>query len=80
MAFPKLVNSKKKEKTEVKVNAVPKAQEVVEAITDDSKEDYTLISIITAAISAYRSENDENPSLSSFRVVSFKKAANRKNI
>lgn len=80
MAFPKLVNRQKKEKTEAKVNIAPKVKETVKTVVEDKTDDYTLISIITAAISAYRSENGENPGLSSFRVVAFKKTSNRKKI
>ena len=79
MAFPKLVNAKRNNSVKEKQQGSP-AQKSVPVVNQAPvpEQDYTLISIITAAIAAYRSENGENADVSSFRVVAFKKATNRK--
>lgn len=79
MIFPHLLgNSNKKEKNET-ANAEAPAQnpqtaQTVIAVNDVNKNDDELISVITAAICAYRSSIGESNELSSFRVVAFKKA------
>lgn len=45
--------------------------------TNDESVDYTLISVITAAIAAFRDDIGECGDLSSFKVVAFRKAKRR---
>ena len=79
MVFPKLVNAKKNNSVKEKQQDSP-TQKSVPVVNQAPvpEQDYTLISIITAAIAAYRSENGENTDIGSFRVVAFKRATNRK--
>lgn len=81
MAFPKLVNAKKNNSVKEKQQDSP-TQKSVPVVNQAPvpEQDYTLISIITAAIAAYRSENGECSDLSSFKVVAFRRTANRKKI
>ena len=81
MAFPKLVNAKKNNSVKEKQQNSPTQKSVpVVNQTPVPEQDYTLISIITAAIAAYRSENGECSDLSCFKVVAFRRTANRKKI
>lgn len=73
-AFPRIVNGKKAEKIQnIEKKEKPKQIQIVPEITDKPMDDYTLISVITAAVAAYRAESGESADLSSFRVVAFRK-------
>ena len=79
MVFPKFMGTKSNNsvKEQPQVSTAKKSEPIVTQ-TSVKDQDYTLISIITAAIAAYRSENGENTDIGSFRVVAFKRATNRK--
>lgn len=79
LIFPHLLgNGTKKDKKETVNTAetVPNMQTVPAALVsiEVNNNDDELISVITAAICAYRSSIGESSELSSFRVVAFKKA------
>jgi len=73
-AFPGIVNGKKAKKIKKVPETEQSAREkIVTNMQSNSTDDYALISVITAAIAAYRAENGESADLSSFRVVAFRK-------
>lgn len=75
MLFPYIFNTKsKKEKVEPIIQDFPQTEQATNDIVQDDGE---LISVITAAIAAYRSSQGESSATSSFRVVTFKKAQHR---
>lgn len=72
MLFPKFVNKKSKQESKETVTLAKTA----ETNTDTKPmtiDDYTLISVITAAIATYRGSTGENADINSFRVVAFHK-------
>lgn len=75
-AFPRIVNGNKSEKTkkfpEIKQNTEEK-ETPSSAMTNVNTDDHTLVSVITAAIAAYRAGCGESSDLSSFKVVAFRK-------
>lgn len=81
MVFPKFMGTKSNNsvKEQPQVSTAKKSEPIVTQ-TSVKDQDYTLISVITAAIAAYRSENGECSDLSSFKVVAFRRTANRKKI
>ena len=73
LIFPHLLgngNKKDKKETVPNMQTVPAAPVSIEVNNNDDE----LISVITAAICAYRSSMGESSESSSFRVVAFKKA------
>ena len=84
MIFPAFFSKKNKQNSQVVVSDKVKTVESVKVKSDNIviqnnniNDDYTLISVITAAISAYRQSIGENADLSSFKVVAFRKAKRR---
>ena len=70
MLFPKIVNKKRKEESKENLSVVTSAENDINPAHID---DYTLISVISAAIAAYRGTTGENANTNSFRVVTFHK-------
>lgn len=82
MLFPVFAGGKtKKEMTDKNVNENKNHEKLntdAETKTIAGTDDYTLISILTAAVAAYRNEKGENNELSSFKVVAFCKFPQKK--
>lgn len=79
-AFPRIINRKKVEK--IKKNPdikQPETEQIATKAPSVPTDDYTLISVITAAIAAYREGLGESPDLSSFKVVAFRKTKSGRN-
>lgn len=75
MLFPKFVNKKSKQESKETVTLAKTAETNTKPTTID---DYTLISVITAAIATYRGSTGENADINSFRVVAFRKVKKNK--
>ncbi len=81
MVFPYLLGERKKTKTQAEENIQSSTVETVAEISNaDISDDYTLISVITAAIAAYREANGEGANSSDFRVVAFRKTGSYRNM
>lgn len=79
--FPRIINEKKTENIQnIKKAEEPKQTVTVPANSDKPTDDYALISVITAAIAAYRAESGESSDLSSFKVVAFRKTKLRRKV
>lgn len=73
-AFPRIVNGKKAEKIKKVPETKQSATEQIAVQTPNNPtDDYALISVITAAIAAYREGCGESSDLNSFKVVAFRK-------
>lgn len=74
MLFPKFVNKKSKQESKETVTLAKTAETETNPNTKPTTiDDYTLISVITAAIATYRGSTGENADINSFRVVAFHK-------
>lgn len=79
--FPLFFSKKNKQNTSKDtlnndVSEIVKSDKIVIENNNDV-DDYTLISVITAAIATYRQSIGESADLSSFKVVAFRKAKRR---
>ena len=77
MLFPKFVNKKSKQESKETVT-LAKTAETNTNTKPTTIDDYTLISVITAAIATYRGSTGENADINSFRVVAFRKVKKNK--
>lgn len=77
MLFPKLVNKKSKQDSKETVTLTTTAETNTNT-KPTTIDDYTLISVITAAIATYRGSTGENADINSFRVVAFRKVKKNK--
>ena len=79
--FPLFFSKKNKQNTskDTSINDVSEIVKSDKIVIENNNDvdDYTLVSVITAAIAAYRQSIGESADLSSFKVVAFRKAKRR---
>ena len=79
--FPLFFSKKNKQNTskDTSINDVSEIVKSDKIVIENNNDvdDYTLVSVITAAIAAYRQSIGESSDLSSFKVVAFRKAKRR---